>query len=291
MRWSLLFLAAGLLAETPLKKSELALIPPRTGWEIDFVSSAAIANDGTIYLFQRGLKAQPILAVDRLGKILREWGEGLFEIPHSIRIDPEGNVWAVDAKSSNVYQFTPQGKQLLKIEVGGQPAAKRGGFGGTTDIAFGPGGRIFIADGYGNARVLEYTKEGKRVREWGKAGKGPGEFNLPHGIAVGPGGVVYVADRENGRVQLFDLEGKFLREWPGTGKTFSITYANGAVWIGTQPLELPNGSPGWLKKLDPKTGAVLASVDSTGHHSVAVFPNGELLTGVRPNLVLWFRAR
>ena len=291
MRLSLFLLLPALFAETPLplKRTELTLTPPRAGWEIDFVSSAAVAKDGTMYLFQRGKKAQPILAVDRSGKVLREWGEGLFEIPHSIRVDPKGNIWVVDAKSSNVFQFTPEGKQLLKIAVGGQPESKRGGFGGTSDIAFGPNGRLFISDGYGNARILEYASDGKKVREWGKPGTGPGEFHLPHGIAIGPDNTVYVADRENGRVQLFDLDGKFLREWPNTGKTFSITYANNAIWIGTQPLHLPNGAPGWLKKLDPKTGAVLGSVDSNGHHSVAVFPNGELLTGVRPNLVLWFR--
>lgn len=291
MRWSLILWMPFLLAEPPLplKETELKLKPPRAGWEIDFVSSAAVAKDGTIYLFQRGDKAQPIVAVDKTGKVLREWGAGLFEIPHNVRVDPQGNVWAVDAKSSNVYKFTPEGKQLLKIAVGEQPEAKRNGFGGTTDIAFGPDGRLFIADGYGNARILEYTGDGKRVREWGRPGKGPGEFNLPHGITIGPDNVIYVADRENGRIQLFTLDGKFLNKWEGAGKTFSITYALGAIWIGTQPLHLPNGSPGWLKKLDPKTGAVLGSVDSNGHHSIAVWPNGELLTGVRPNRVLWFR--
>ena len=122
----------------------------------------------------------------------------MFTNPHSVRLDPEGNVWTVDSGSSVVLKFSTQGKLLLRIEVGELPEGRRGSR-GTADIAFGAGGRVFIADGYGNARVLEYDAAGRRVKQWGTAGTGPGQFNLPHGIALRDG-VIYVADRQNGRI-------------------------------------------------------------------------------------------
>jgi sugar lactone lactonase YvrE len=131
-------------------------------------------------------------------------GKGDFEIPHSIRIDHIGNVWTVDAGSSTVIEFSPLGKKLMTITVGEQPN-NGSPFDGTTDVAFGPDGHIFITDGYGNARVLEYTAKGERVRVWGKPGSAPGEFNLPHSIQITADGIIYVADRENGRIEKFDL--------------------------------------------------------------------------------------
>src|SRR5262249_27118564 len=158
----------------------------------------------------------------RDGRVLRSWGKGLYKIPHSIRVDPQGNIWTTDAASSLVLKFTPQGKKLLEIAVGGQPAHPASPFCGTTDIAFGPDGRMFVSDGSATASILEYTADGRRVREWGTPGTGPGQFHLPHGIAVDENGIVYVADRENGRIQRFDLEGHYLGEWSNLGKTFSL---------------------------------------------------------------------
>ena len=107
------------------------------------------------------------------GKVVRSWGKGMYTTPHAIRLDPQGNVWTTDAASSMVYKFSPEGKTLLQIEVGGQPTPC-GGFCSTTDIAFAPNGHLFIADGYRNARILEYSADGKKLREWGSAGTGPG---------------------------------------------------------------------------------------------------------------------
>ncbi|MBM3788377.1 MAG: hypothetical protein FJW30_28915 [Acidobacteria bacterium] len=261
----------------PLKMTKLAVAQP----ELGFVSSVAVDKAGLIYLFQRGLGVDPVVVVDAKGKVVRRWGKGLFKIPHSIRIAPDGSVWCVDAASSMIYKFTPEGRRLLEISVGEQPK-RNSEFVGTADIAFGPNGRLFIADGYGNTRVLEYTADGKRVRQWG-------EFNLPHGIAIDGDGFVYIADRENGFVQKYTLDGKFAARFEGLGKTFSVTIQNGFLWIGSQQRNEPNGSPGWLMKLDRKTGQILGLAESPGHHSLAVTPSGELLTGVRPDEVLWFR--
>ena len=260
------------------------------GVKVDMISSVAAAPDGTLYLIQRGKDADPVIVVDRTGRVLRSWGKGMYEIPHAIRLDAQGNVWTVDAASSMIYEFSREGKKLFEISVGGQPANHRSPFKGTTDIAFGSKGQLYISDGYANARVLEYTRQGKPVRAWGTPGTGPGEFNLPHGIAIDNAtGTIFVADRENGRIERFDLEGRYLSEITGLGKTFSLDFVQGALWIGTQPPQLPNGSPGWLMKLDPKTGKVLGKVDSPGHHSVSVTREGEAFTGTRPDRLLWFR--
>ena len=142
----------------------------------------------------------------------------------------------------------------------------------------------------GTLRVLEYSPDGKLVKQWGMAGEGPGQFRLPHGIAIDENGIIYVADRENGRVQRFDLDGKFLGQWPKLGKVFAVTVANRRLFIGTQQRNEPNGSPGWLIELDKSTGKVLGSVESAGgQHTVNVTPDGELLAGARPDKVLLFR--
>ena len=195
-----------------------------------------------------------MLAVNRDGKIVRSWGKGLYKIPHSIRIDPEGNIWTVDSSSSMVLKFTPQGEKLMEISVGEQPAG-RGATNGTTDIAFGPNGRLFISDGYGNARVLEYTPKGERVRQWGSAGTGPGQFRQPHGIAVDDRGIIYVADRQNARLQRFDLNGKYLGEWDDLGRVTTVAFRDGNLWIGTQFNNQPNEADGWHMKIDRKTAS------------------------------------
>jgi DNA-binding beta-propeller fold protein YncE len=271
-----------------LHPAELTVQPPSEGWELGMISWVDVDRKGNIYLLQRGEKADPVVVINRQGRVLRSWGKGLYKIPHSIRVDPAGNVWTTDAESSTVLKFSPEGKILLRIEVGEQPTGRKSRFVGTSDIAFGPHGRLFITDGYGNARVLEYSADGRRVRQWGTPGNGPGQFRLPHGITIDRDQIIYVADRENGRVQKFDLDGKYLGEWP-VGRTYSVRASGDAIWATMQPIDLPVPSPGWIVKLDRKTGQVLGSVESNGLHSVTVTNHDEILTGVTSqNKVLRF---
>jgi streptogramin lyase len=275
----------------PFTATDFIVQPPNADWESGMVSWVALDAKGTIYLLQRGEKADPVLVVNREGKILRSWGKGLYKIPHSIRLDPQGNVWTVDANSSTVIKFSSQGEKLMQIDVGGQPQNSRSQFVGTTDIAFGPNGRIFISDGYGNARILEYTADGKRVREWGSAGTGPGQFHLPHSIVIDEDNIIYVADREGGRIERFDLDGKFLGEFPKLGRTYSLKLSGGALWAGMAPLNQPTGAPGWIVKMDRKTGKILGYVAVTengGLHSVEVSAAGEPITNLS-NHVKWFK--
>ena len=262
--------------------TSLRIVPPREGWALGMVSWIAAGRDGVTYLLHRGTEVPPIVAIDRDGRVLRSWGEGLFVMPHGIRVDPDGNVWTTDAATSMVRKFSPDGRPLLTIEVGGQPSPCPNNFCSTTDIGFGPGGRLFIADGYANGRVVEYTGDGRKVAELGGLGTGPGQMRVVHSVVVGPEGVIYVADRENGRIQRFDLKGKWLGMWTGFGKTFSLALDGDGIWLATQARDEPNLAPGWLIKVDRSTGKMLGYVNSEGNHGVTVAPNGDLLLGPGP---------
>src|SRR5687767_763035 len=166
----------------PLQPGALEVQAPATaGWALGMVSWVAAGPDGLIYLLQRGEHADPVIVIDRAGKIVRSWGKGMYTTPHAIRVDPQGNIWTTDAASSMVYKFSPQGAKLLEIEVGGQPNPC-GRFCSTTDVAFAPNGQVYIADGYRNARSLEYTPQGKRVVEWGRASTRLCPLPLTHAI-------------------------------------------------------------------------------------------------------------
>jgi streptogramin lyase len=277
----------------PLERTELVIKLPE-GQELGMVSWVARdPKTGVTWLIQRGDKADPVIAVDKEGHVVHSFGKGLYTIPHAIRLDPEGNVWTVDAGSSTIIKFSPQGEKLLQIDAGGQPETADRVFRGTTDITFAPKGRIFVSDGYANARILEYTANGKKVREWGSAGTGPGQFHLPHSIVVDENNILYVADRENGRIEKFDLNGKFLGEIPDLGRIYSLKLgANGTLWIGMQQLNEPTGSAGWLVKLDRKTGNILGYIpviEKAGLHSVEDVGEGQPMTGIG-NKVVWFKS-
>jgi streptogramin lyase len=261
------------------------------------VSSVAGDAKGAIYILQRGDKADPVIVVDHEGRILRSWGKGMYTVPHSIRIDPAGNIWTVDAGSSVVLKFSPEGKKLQEIDVGEVAPAEKCAFPtlcGTTDITFGPSGRLFISDGYGNARILEYTSDGKRVKVWGSSGTGPGQFQIPHGIA-NDGKTLYVADRTNARIQRFDLDGRYLGEWTHLGRPFALKLIGRALWVAMMTVE-PAGqrSTPWILKVDPSNGKVLGQIESPGPHSMDANEAEELFAsgccgGSNPMGLSWFR--
>jgi sugar lactone lactonase YvrE len=269
----------------PLRLAELALEP---SLPLEMVSSVAVDGGGLIYILQRGDKADPIVVASPEGRVLRSFGRGLYTIPHSIRIDRQGNVWTVDAGDSTIRQFTPLGRQLRRLAVE-LPAQPKGPFCGAADIAFAANGDFYVADGYQNARIVQFDAAGRRIREFGTPGTGPGELDHPHAVAVAPNGDVLVADRENGRIQRFSASGRWLGLWDHLGKTFSLKFTpGGQLWIGTQPRDVPNGAEGWLVEVDAQSGKPVRRVDAFGH-SVEVTADGRLLTGRRPGSVLVFR--
>lgn len=249
---------------------ELAVIAPHEGWELGRISWLATDRNDLIYLLQRGVRADPIVVVNREGRVVRSWGKGLFNVPHSIRIDASGNVWTTDAYSSIVRKFSPNGRELLTIEVGDVPTACAWQTRGATDIAFGPNEHVYVADGYANARIVEYMPDGQKVREWGTRGSGPGEFNLPHSIVVDEAGIIYVADRENSRVQRFSLDGTWLGEWSTGGKPYTIVLAaGGGLWVGMLVVTTANALEPTLARIGRDNGAVTGSMIVSGGHGIA----------------------
>jgi hypothetical protein len=274
----------------PFRAQYLAARATAPNFASGMVSSVAVGRDGLIYEFQRGDKANPILVLAPDGSIVRSWGARNYTLPHSIRLDRAGNIWAVDASASVAIKYSPTGRKLLTIHIGGQPKTD-GPFSGATDIAEAPNGHLFVTDGYGNARVIEYSAAGQRLKQWGTSGGGPGEFHLPHGIQISSDQIIYVADRENGRIEEFDLNGKYLGEIPNLGRVYSLKLDGNFLWAGTQLLEQNPGAPGWIIKLDRRSGEILGHLDVTepfGLHSIDLTPAGEPVTSLG-NQILLFR--
>ncbi len=176
-------------------------------------SAVDFDSKGRMYLFHRG--PQPILCFDSNGKFVRSWGDKLIGQAHGLRVAPDETIWVTDIGNHMVFQFSPEGKLLLALGQAGKPGDSQDQFNKPSDIAFGPQGEFYISDGYGNSRVMKFAANGKFLSQWGTPGKGPGEFNLPHSILVDATGRVLVGDRENDRVQIFDLEGNLREIWTG----------------------------------------------------------------------------
>lgn len=178
------------------------------------VPDVAVGPDDRVYVFSRG--EHKMLVFSREGELLATWGADVFTRPHGVTLSYDGTLWCVDDGDHTIRRCTPEGKVLMTLGIPGRPAEAGSGmpFNRPTKVAEEPGTHnLFISDGYGNARVHKFTPQGERILSWGRYGTGPGEFNLVHMVAVDPKGRVYVADRENHRVQIFDSEGNYLSEW------------------------------------------------------------------------------
>lgn len=198
-----------------------------TGWpelpaEVKLGGVAAVATDAgdRVYLFHRG--KNPVVVLDKEGKFLRSWGDGLIQTAHGLRVDHDNHVWVTDIGHHLVHKFDAAGKLLLTLGKKDQPGEARDQFDKPTDVAVAPSGTFYVSDGYGNSRVVKFAKDGKYLAEWGKKGKGAGEFNLPHAICLDARGNVYVGDRENNRIQVFDADGKFLAQWAESGAPYGM---------------------------------------------------------------------
>jgi sugar lactone lactonase YvrE len=175
------------------------------------MSSVAVDGQDNVWVLSR---ANPFVQVYQAdGKFLQSWGEGLFGSPHMLKLDHQGNVWVTDTRQHVVVQCSPDGKVLRTLGTRGEPGCDDRHFNKPTDVVVTPAGDVFVSDGYGNARVVHYDKDGKFVRAWGKLGIEPGEFNLPHAIALDSRGRLYVADRNNARIQVFAQDATFIEQW------------------------------------------------------------------------------
>jgi peptidylamidoglycolate lyase len=146
------------------------------------------------------------------GKIINAWGANYFIMPHGLTVDKQNNIWLTDVGLHQVFKFSHDGKLLMKLGVAEVPGNDSLHFNLPTDIAVADNGSFYVSDGYGNSRVVKFSSTGKYIKAWGTYGNKPGQFMIPHGIAIDQGNTIYVADRQNNRVQLFDTTGNFLKE-------------------------------------------------------------------------------
>jgi DNA-binding beta-propeller fold protein YncE len=189
-----------------------AKLPPGQEFNAD-VAAVGVDRQDRVYAFNRG--AHPMVVLDRDGNFLRSWGEGVFKRAHGVHMAPDDTLWLTDDGDHTVRRCTLDGKVLLTLGVPGTPTAYMSGepFHRCTHTALSPQGELYVSDGYGNARVHKYAPDGRRLTSWGEPGTDPGQFNIPHNIACDAEGWVYVADRENHRVQVFDADGRFETQW------------------------------------------------------------------------------
>jgi peptidylamidoglycolate lyase len=226
----------------------------------------------------------------KTGKQLAKWGDDFFVIPHGLAVDPQDNVWLTDVGRHQVFKFSRNGKLLLLLGEDRVPGDDKTHFNKPTDLAVAPDGSFYVSDGYGNSRVVKFSADGKFQFQWGSKGAKPGEFDTPHGLALDAQGRVYVADRSNARVQVFDGAGKFLAEWKGAhlGRPWAITVApDGTVFV-VDGGDLRDSGDDHAKVIQLTTeGKVLGSFGSFGKydgqlcwpHDLAVARDGSVYVG------------
>ena len=224
------------------------------GWTYREATSVAVDARDNVYVFNRG--GHPMIVFDRHGKFLRSWGEGIFTNPHGVAMGPDDTVLCIDSGGHTVRKFTLDGRLLMTLGVDGRPAPPMSGdpFHAPTDAAIDPrNGDIYVADGYSNARVHKYSPDGRQLLSWGESGTDPGQFNIVHNIAVDRDGWVYVADRENRRIQVFDSNGKYEAQWVNLSRAATVRLdPKGAplVFVGEYFAGQPSNSTG--RSLGPR---------------------------------------
>jgi DNA-binding beta-propeller fold protein YncE len=315
-RFLLLFsLAGSLFAQSSVPEIKFRSVPDFLKLPPDLylgeAAGVAVNSKGHIFVFSRGNTSGPaygasaaqLLEFAADGKFLREIGHNLYawSFAHTVKIDREDNIWVTDKGSDMVIKFNPEGRVVMVFgrrqegsDEGTAPLkhpkpplpAVDGMFRQVTDVAWDAAGNTYISDGYVNSRIAKVDKNGKWLKSWGEPGDGPGQFSVPHSIAIDAENNVYVADRGNRRIQVFDGEGKFLRQividvpfnpnaraaignTPTLPITGSQTMAPGAPWAicitppPNQVLYSSDGYPGRLYKLS-LSGKVLGVFGESG---------------------------
>ena len=196
-------------------------LPP--GWIYRDATAVAVDSKDNAVVFNRG--GHPVIVFDKMGGFVRSFGEGVFSFPHGVAIGPDDEIYCVDAGDHTLRKFSSDGTLLLTIGVPGKPSSLMGGapFNKPTHVSVDyRDGCMYVSDGYSNAHVHKFSPDGKLMFSWGGSGTEPGLFNIVHNLAVGRDGRVYVADRENRRIQIFDSEGKYLDQWNNLSRTGAV---------------------------------------------------------------------
>jgi DNA-binding beta-propeller fold protein YncE len=232
------------------------------GWSFVEATAVGVDAEDNVVVFNRG--EHPVIVFDRDGAFRRSWGEGRIRRAHGITLGPDGSYWLTDDLHHTIRQFTPEGKLLLTLGDPDTPAALQSGkpFNRPTHVAICPKtGAIYVSDGYGNSRVHKYDPKGRHVLSWGEPGTDPGCFNIPHNIATDAAGLVYVADRENHRVQIFDGGGHYLGQWNNLHRPCGLVAdarQGDVFFVGELPTHLP------VNKSVPNLGARVSILSIKG---------------------------
>lgn len=255
-------------------------LPP--GRKLGAISAIGVGPDGNIWVADRcttGIAScgnsdlSPIFEFDASGKMLKNFGAGLFVYPHGLWVDKEGNVWVTDARAANgkgnqVIKFSPDGKVLMKLGKAGATGLSHDTFNGPCSVVTAPNGDIFVADGHENtvSRIMKFNRDGKFLLEFGKKGTGPGDFDTPHALAMDSQGRLFVADRANSRMQIFSQDGKLLEIWRQFGRASGIYIDANDVLYSADSESNPPRNPGFKRGIrigSVKDGKVRAFIPYT----------------------------
>ncbi|MBI2859197.1 MAG: hypothetical protein HYX90_08975 [Chloroflexi bacterium] len=270
-------------------------------WTWGFVSGLAVDSRDRVYAFDRG-GPRPVMVFDSSGNPAGDWGQGKFRSAHGIYVDPEGSIFCTDNGNHTVSKFSPDGRLLLVLGTKDKPSdtgyAQEPGasmesavktirrsappFNKPTNVVVSKSGDIYVSDGYGNARIHKFSAQGKLLLSWGEPGSGPGQFKIPHRAWLDRQGQVWVADRENSRIQIFTQDGKYVREWPCFRPTDIFIDPDDVVYVG-------EGKPRLGISLFTTAGELLARIAGNADvqagewgispHSLAVDSKGNVYTG------------
>ncbi len=193
------------------------------GWVYKEAADVAVDSKDRVYVYNRG--TSPMVVYDTDGNVLTSWGADIFKNPHGVTAGPDDSIYCVDNGDSTVRKMTPEGEVLMTLGTPGQPAPKMSGrpFSAPTQVAIdNRNGDIYVADGYSNARVHKYDADGKHILSWGESGTSEGQFNIVHNLDTDSEGWVYVADRENHRIQVFSSDGVFEAQWVNLSRSAAV---------------------------------------------------------------------
>ena len=260
------------------------------------IISVEVDGEGNVYAFHRcssntciDRTEPPLLKFDPSGKLLMAWGAGMLVWPHGLHLDREGNIWITDGQDNGgrgqqVFKLSPDGEILMTLGTAGVAGDGPHTFNGVADVYVADDGSIFVADGHVNNRIVKYSPEGEYLLEWGKVGSGRGEFAMPHALSMDSQGRVFVADRGNVRIQVFDQQGQFLEEWKQYGRPSGVTVTAGdTILVASQNGENSELNPGYETGIylgDAHTGLVTGFIGGIDTENAAEGPDGVVYSGL-----------
>lgn len=280
----------------------MQLPPGRTPGSMSMVD---VAPDGTLWIAERcgandclpTYDIDPILHVSADGEWLGAFGSNVFAWPHGIHVDTSGNIWVTDARGGDdrghqVIKFAPDGRELMRLGASAKAGNGPTHFNGPTDVVVAPNGNVFVSDGHeleSNNRIVKFAADGTYIKEWGGTGSEPGQFLVPHALALDSAGRLFVADRDNNRIQIFDQEGTFLLAWQQFGRPSGIHITADDTLYVSDNQSNEERHPGWPRGIyvgSAKDGSVRSFIpdpefdptraQETGAHGLAADASGTI---------------